>query len=200
MSADESTGPLAEFAALRAEIDALSRTKVQLFTLQLTVTGAVFSFAISNPSLGGLLLIVPISSYLLCALYVSTEADALAIGSYIRAELSVKVPGGLGWEGWWREHSARVGRLNGWTLPLLILFGGSGVLALVWSASTFGAASSPIGSNVGLVSIWGIGVVASITCVFLVVSMGMKSFAEPVRSNGARGRESAASIQNSPQP
>jgi hypothetical protein len=56
---------LAEFAALRAEI--LQRTSLQwnIFALQLTAAGVVFSFALSSPSHTAFLLILPVITYAL---------------------------------------------------------------------------------------------------------------------------------------
>src|SRR5690349_8131547 len=132
MAKGSSEGPLAEFAALREEIDSHWKAQVQLFSLQLTITGAILSFAISRQNLLGLLLIVPYSSYLIGALYVQLEASTLVMGEYIRDILSDRVPGGLQWEAWWRARDRRSERLHGWTLPMLIAFPGSGSLALTW--------------------------------------------------------------------
>jgi hypothetical protein len=49
----------------------MKRAQLQFLSLQLTLSGAVFGFAISRTGMTGLLLIVPFSSYLLCGRLVS---------------------------------------------------------------------------------------------------------------------------------
>jgi hypothetical protein len=136
MDHDESVGPLAEFAALRNEIDALWKSQMQIFALQLTVVGAVFSFVLSHREQTELLLLVPVVSYLLGARYISLERGMLLIGRYIRESLSDRVPGGLGWESWWRTQDRRKEGLQGWALPLWLLFPGTAILAIAWSVTT----------------------------------------------------------------
>jgi hypothetical protein len=59
----EASGVLAEFAALRQEIERRNIVQHALFALQLTSAGAIFSFALSDESRARFLLIVPISTY-----------------------------------------------------------------------------------------------------------------------------------------
>src|SRR5262245_5953103 len=134
MSLDESAGPLAEFAALRNEIDTSTKGQMQLFTVQLTVAGAIFGFVLSHRGLIALLLVVPISSYLLGARYINLESSMLLAGRYITENLSDRVPGGLGWEAWWRAQHRKTEGLQGWALPLWLNFPGAAMLALGWSA------------------------------------------------------------------
>jgi hypothetical protein len=84
---------LAEFAALRAEI--LQRQNIQwnTFALQLTAAGVVFSFALSNPSHTGFLLILPVVTYALTGRYVSQSIGTEKVGIYIREVLNVKFEG-----------------------------------------------------------------------------------------------------------
>lgn len=86
---------LAEFAALRAEI--LQRQSIQwnTFALQLTAAGVVFSFALSNPSHTGFLLILPVVTYALTGRYVSQSIGTEKVGIYIREVLDVKLKGQL---------------------------------------------------------------------------------------------------------
>ena len=81
-------GPLAEFVALRQEMDTTQRHQQQTLVLQVTLSGAVFSFALSRNGLIGLLLIVPLSSYLFCARFMTHHRDIAFLGLYIRTELS----------------------------------------------------------------------------------------------------------------
>jgi hypothetical protein len=91
-------GSLAEFAALRQEIDRRNLVRHALFVLQLTSAGAIFSFALSGQTHSSFLLIVPISTYVLCARYVEQQHGIQRVASYIKNELSNRVAGGLGWE------------------------------------------------------------------------------------------------------
>jgi hypothetical protein len=93
-------GPLAEFVALRQEIDRRSTMQHNLFALQLTASAVIFSFALSRHGWSGFLLIIPISTFMLSARYVDQMYDIQNAASYIRDELSEKVPGKLGWEKW----------------------------------------------------------------------------------------------------
>jgi hypothetical protein len=110
-----------------------SRHQNQIVTLQLTLTGAVFSFALTRPDLEMALLIVPISSYLLCGRYASQHGAIKRIARYIRDELSARVPGGFGWEHRIRAEP-RKDRLLGWFLPFMLAFPGASVVALAWTS------------------------------------------------------------------
>jgi hypothetical protein len=103
MAADEApphTGPLAEFTALRAEIDRRSASQWTVVTVQIGIAGAVFGFALSGRHRELLLLVIPFATYMTLARYVSQMVHLKLIGRYIRTELSPRVPGGLGWEEW----------------------------------------------------------------------------------------------------
>ena len=54
-----SDGPLAEFTALRQEIERRNVVQHGLFALQLTSAGAIFSFALSGSGRSGFLLNCP---------------------------------------------------------------------------------------------------------------------------------------------
>lgn len=100
-------GPLAEFSALREEIQARVKAQQQMLSLQLTLSGAVFGFAISQPGKTALLLIVPFSSYLLCGRLVAQHFGTLRVAKYIKEDLSDRVPGGLRWEQWLEQQQSR---------------------------------------------------------------------------------------------
>src|SRR5262249_48999038 len=87
-------GPLAEFRALRQEIEDPIKAQHQILSLQLTLTAAIFGFVISRSGLTPLLAIVPISSYLLCGRLVSQHVGTVHASEYIMSELSGRVPGG----------------------------------------------------------------------------------------------------------
>ena len=126
-------GPLAEFSALREEIQERVKAQQHMLSLQLTLSGAVFGFSISRPGMIALLLIVPFSSYLLCGRLVAHHFGTLRVAKYIREELNGQVPGGLRWEEWLERQQCRRPHFLGSALPLLLTFVGASVLALGWT-------------------------------------------------------------------
>jgi hypothetical protein len=121
---------LAEFNALRAEVIARQNSQQALLSIQLTAAGALFSLALSGAGRAAVLLILPLVTYMLAGRHVSHSYACLSIGTYIRTELSGRVPGGLGWEAWLRAHRSAQRRyqvLN----PLFISFPGISFLALL---------------------------------------------------------------------
>jgi hypothetical protein len=95
-----SQGPSAEFDALRQEIESRRNIQNNLFALQLTVAAAIFSFALSGKGHAEFLLIIPISSFALCAEYAHQETGINNVARYIKEKLSLLVSGGLNWESW----------------------------------------------------------------------------------------------------
>lgn len=171
-------GPLAEFAALREEIQERVRAQQQLLSLQLTVSAAVFGFAITQAGMTILLLIVPFSSYLLCGRLVAQHFGTLRVAKYIMEELSGRIPGGLHWEQWLRRQSSSP-HLLGFTLPLLLTFVGTGVLSLAWTAGSVLRDSVVVAPRVGLMVLWFLGLVATGLSTVLVLQMSGRL---PVRS------------------
>ncbi|MFF0492200.1 hypothetical protein ACFYTQ_24485 [Nocardia sp. NPDC004068] len=125
-------GALAEFAALRNEVVHALAVQQTIFALQLTSAGAVYTFALASPSRTRLLLILPFTSYALCARYSSAHFGTLAIGRYIRDVLSPRVPGGLLWEAWQERQPRPIGFV-GWVSPQFVTFLGPGMIALIWT-------------------------------------------------------------------
>lgn len=103
-SPDESSGPLAEFAALRTEIERRATTQWHVLALQIGIAGAVFGFALSGQRREVLLLVIPIATYMTFGRYITQVAFIHLIGQYIRTDLSHRVPGGLRWEEWRLTH------------------------------------------------------------------------------------------------
>lgn len=93
-------GPLEEFKALRQEIECRRKIQRNWFALQLTAAGVIFSFALSASGRAEFLLIIPISSFVLCIEYADQENGINIAAKYIRKELDWRVPGGLNWESW----------------------------------------------------------------------------------------------------
>ena len=73
-----------------------------IIALQLTATGVLFSFALSNHSRTAFLLIVPVVSYVLSGRYLRNDRAFILIGVYIKTDLSVRVPG-LNFEWWYKS-------------------------------------------------------------------------------------------------
>src|SRR2546430_3154312 len=82
-----------------------------------------FSFALSNPSHTGFLLILPVVTYALTGRYVSQFLGTQKVGTYIREVLEVKAKGQLHWEEWNRAQPAMARTLT-WLNPLFLAFPG----------------------------------------------------------------------------
>ncbi|GAA3841975.1 hypothetical protein [Streptomyces chiangmaiensis] len=165
-------GPLAEFTALRQEIIQRQATQHNVLALQLTISGAVFSFALTGTSRSGFLLIVPVSTYLLCSRFVEDHVGIGQLGRYIREHLSPRIPGGLGWESWVARNPARFG-IPGllWIYAYFVTYPGVAVLALAGAAPTTFAmhhGHRSLGVAVGLVVVWLLGLTVTALCCLLL--------------------------------
>ena len=149
-------GPLAEFAALRAEILQLNQQQSQVLTLQLTISGAVLSVAISRDSLRALMLVIPLVSYLLYFRFLAGSMSIYEIARYVREELSERVPGGLHWEDWLRRESRQMPIFG--IVPRLLTFPGASLIALGWSFATiFLSSGMNAGERTGMATLWFLG-------------------------------------------
>ncbi|GAM44612.1 hypothetical protein KP696_33260 [Nocardia seriolae] len=161
---------MAEFAALRAEIDTRISLQQAILVLQLTTAGAIFSFALSNPSRTRFLLILPLTTYALCARHSLHHFGIVRLGTYIRESLSRRVPGELQWEDWLIAHPRVPLRFVAWANPLYLTFPGAAALALAWSAPrTFASRDDlSVPLRVGFSGIWLVGLAATALCLYLV--------------------------------
>lgn len=167
-------GPLAEFAALRQEIEARFQRQHTFQTLQITAVAAVFSFALSNTELTGILLGIPIISYLFCGGFTSQHYAITRIGNYIRDHLSERVPGGLSWEQW-RKAQGRTDRIITLNLPISLTFPGASLVSLLWVFDFVYLQPSSSGwAHAALVGLWLIGAIATALCTYLVVIVGFR--------------------------
>ena len=165
----ESPGPLAEFAALRQEIERRSNTQQILFTLQITISGAMFSFALTGQGRSYFLLIIPISTYILTGRYVIQHYGIVYAGEYIRDVLATTVAGGLGWERWLINHRRKHLFFLEWVDPHYMAYPGVALLALTWIAPRLvldNGLSPPV--KVGMISLWFLGVMATAVCFYMV--------------------------------
>lgn len=154
-------GPLEEYRSLRQEIDARSRNQHQILSFQLTTVGGIFAFVITKTEFHQLLVIVPVTSYLLCGRFVTQVYAVLAAARYIRRHLSQQVPGGLSWEKWQRYYRRRDYSLA-WFLPLSLTFPGAGLLAVGVSIGYVALDKSSFRVWAAMGVAWVIGLAASV--------------------------------------
>ncbi|WP_344514783.1 hypothetical protein [Dactylosporangium maewongense] len=126
---DHLDGPLAEFAALRREVDRRAVAQQQILVVQVLTSGALFVIAFWHASWAPWLLMVPFSSFLLCLASVAQATAIAAIVGYIRDVLEPAAEG-LGWERY-RQQVPYPFPFPRWSHPNLLLFGGVPGLALV---------------------------------------------------------------------
>jgi hypothetical protein len=187
---------LAEFAALRAEIIQRMSMQWNMFALQLTAAGVVFSFALSNPSHTGFLLILPVVTYALTGRYVSQFLGTQKVGTYIREVLEVKAKGQLHWEEWNRAQPAMARTLT-WLNPLFLAFPGVSLIALVWVAPYIWAShSASVGKRVLMVIIWFIGIVITALSFQLINRIASKHWDRTLQQRLTKpGTEASLSVQ-----
>ncbi|WP_320066561.1 hypothetical protein [Micromonospora sp. RTGN7] len=180
-------GPLAEFSALREEIQARVQAQNQVLSLQLTVTAAIFGFSMSRQNMTTLLLLVPFTSYLLCGRLASHHFGTVKAAQYISEELSKQVPGGLRWEQWLRR-SRKGPSLLGSTLPLLLTFVGASVLALAWVGwYIYAHGDADTIPRAGLIALWILGFIPAALSAWLVLQMDGRTSAG-LRKKAAKSR------------
>lgn len=132
---------LAEYAALRAEVERRSTVQWNVFALQVTSAGAIASLAISTSTNVALLLIIPLSSTMLGGRYILHDFHIKLINQYISDSLSPRLDGQLQW-GRWKNERMSTGGVRRWFgvtrwntgHPTRLAFEGVAVLALVAAA------------------------------------------------------------------
>jgi hypothetical protein len=133
----ESQVMLAEYSALRAEIDRRANVQWNVLALQVTSAGAVAGLVLSTSSDPALLLIVPLFSYMFGSRYILHDFHIKLIQQYFRDSLSSRLQGSLQWERWKADtlstaREARRFRVTGWNVvhPTRLAFEGVAALAL----------------------------------------------------------------------
>ena len=154
---------LVEFTALRGEILGRQAHQHTLLALQLTIAGAIYSFALSGPGRTAVLLVIPFSTYMLASRYIAHSYATLNLGRYIREQLSGRVEGGLGWEQWLKNEDSGVRLFRGLD-PLFISFPGVAALSLAGALPYVFRLRSPE-TAVWTWAIWAAGMVLSILTV-----------------------------------
>lgn len=108
---------LAEYAALRTEVDRRAAIQWNVLALQLTSAGVIASLAISRTSEIALLLVIPLSSYMLGSRYILHDFHLKLISRYIRDSLSGRLQGHLAWESWKISQIMTKAGPRGWLTP-----------------------------------------------------------------------------------
>ena len=108
---------LAEYAALRTEVDRRAAIQWNVLALQLTSAGVIASLAISRTSEIALLLVIPLSSYMLGSRYILHDFHLKLISRYIRDSLSGRLQGHLAWESWKLSQITTEAEPRGWLTP-----------------------------------------------------------------------------------
>jgi hypothetical protein len=165
---------LAEYSALRAEVERRANVQWNVFALQITSAGAISGLAISNAVDLALLLVVPLSSFMLGSRYILHDFHIKLIHKYIRDSLSPRLSGGLEWERWKQKalsdgdkKKRRWFEVTDWNVfhPTRLAFEGVAALALVGAASYGGYAWQTIPSRgalrLGFVLLWTLGASAT---------------------------------------
>ncbi len=160
---------LAEFTALRTESLQATSTQWNIVALQLTATGVLFSFALTNHSRTGFLLIVPIVSYVLSGRYIRNERIFILIGIYIRTDLSRRVPGGLNWEKWYKKFPDPTQTLRSLAYGPSV-FSGISFVALVWVVPYIWSANKISAFNRSMLwTVWGLDFIAAVISIITTV-------------------------------
>jgi hypothetical protein len=164
---------LAEYSALRAEVDRRANVQWNVLALQLTSASVIASLAISRVSDIALLLVIPLSSYMLGSRYILHDFHLKLISSYIRDSLSGRLGGNLAWESWKISQiapEAKPGRwltVAGWNLlhPTRLAFEGIAWLSLLTAALAAAYAWRDTAPGWGLILgfalLWALGTLAN---------------------------------------
>lgn len=179
---DDRESALAEYTALRQEIADRKATENTVVTLQITVSGALFSFALStSPGRAGFLLIVPVTTYMLFMRFAQQYYGVRNASKYTTEQLSHRVNGGFGWDEWRRANGAYASSVSTKLIALLlaastavITFPAVAGVALVWAIpySFFPAVPRSPVESVTFAAAWLIGCVA--TLLSAVVGMRLR--------------------------
>jgi hypothetical protein len=158
-----------------------------LIALQITSAGTLFGFAISAADRSALLLIIPMTSYMLAARYVAYYYGIRLVADYIELVLSPRIGGSLGWEGWRRDnlhrhHDRALTLVN----SLYIVFPGTATLALATTIFlVLGAGGGPHDwvAILGFSGAWLLGVTLSILSLKLILQI-TKQYRGAARGTG----------------
>ncbi|MEH0585620.1 hypothetical protein QA942_16550 [Streptomyces sp. B21-106] len=148
---------LAEYSALRSEINTRISLQHQVLALHMTAVSVVLSVALSGKTRWPVLLVIPFIAYTSSEILASLFRTVEGIAKYIDEELNPKVPGGLGWESW-LVHQKPTSEVQKMTHPYYLLFPGISVISLltvfplVWGGRVSG--HQPAASFWMVISAW----------------------------------------------
>jgi hypothetical protein len=170
----------AEYTALRQQINDQIGMRQTILTLQLTIAGALYSFALAQPGHLKYLLLVPFTTSMLFFRLVEQYYGTREAALYIQNKLSPRVRGGFGWEAWRRENTIRPGgrggriaRLTLGSSPYIVSFHAISAAALIWAIPfTFipGQYRPPI-ESVGLGAVWIFGALVTLATIGVGVQL-----------------------------
>jgi hypothetical protein len=174
---------LAEFTALRSEVQSIRQIQTAVYTAALTILAAVGGFALAKKE-GRLemLLVLPLVLSGLGLILVEAETGISNIGEYIREKLSSRLPANqerMSWEMFiFRRRSETGARyaLLGGAAPALIL--------VVPSIASLWITDDQLGSH--LWPLWWSGAVAAVACVGMLI--------EHLRRVRKEGKQAAGSL------
>jgi hypothetical protein len=140
-SADRNVVRLAEYNALRVEIERRANIQWSVTALQFTTAATVAGLAISRASDFALLLLIPLLSYMFGTRYILHDFHIRLITQYLRESLSERLNNELQWDEWYdakyvRRDNRRWFSVTGWlpTQSTRLAFEGIATLALAASA------------------------------------------------------------------
>jgi hypothetical protein len=170
---------LSEFSVLRDEITHRSGAANTLLNLNITATGTVAGFVLSQRASPLLLLLLPFLSPALGLLYLDHALNIKNIGGYIKDELKprmVAIAGDSGILGYEERIDAyerqKILRFLPWGLPVTILFSFPAVAALVYSTDRL--------TNPSIFALWGCGIVLTASYLLLWGRFVLVPFARSV--------------------
>ena len=140
-SADRNVVRLAEYNALRVEIERRANIQWSVTALQFTTAATVAGLAISRASDFALLLLIPLLSYMFGTRYILHDFHIRLITQYLRESLSERLNNELQWDEWYdakyvRRDNRRLVSVTGWlpTQSTRLAFEGIATLALAAAA------------------------------------------------------------------
>jgi hypothetical protein len=161
-------GPLAEFSALRAEILQYNQQHHQIFTLQLTITGAILSVVLARYSLAPVALVIPLTSYMLYLRFMTYAVEIYAAALYIHSSLSERIPGGLHWENWLRTSGRGISIISKATQ--LLTYAAPGALGLAWAfRPAFLDSRLSVAHHGVLIVFWSVGLIAVMHMCYMIL-------------------------------
>jgi hypothetical protein len=163
---------LAEYGALRTELERRANIQWNVVALQVSSAGVVASLAISETSYNAVLLLLPLSSYVFGSRYVLHDFHIKLINRYIQDSLSNRLGGNLQWQDWKLQESDTMTVRSSapaavrWNVfhPTRLTFEGVALLALI-AAALAGVVAYPDTKPAwhvmaGLALMWALGVIA----------------------------------------